>query len=95
MRTSRDANCQFRTPATTGHVLKWARSCTSTGTQRARIHRVSMLHALGANHPMRKGRCEGARGPRQLLDGKSHHTHLIAGCGAQLRCTGPLPCQFK
>jgi hypothetical protein len=51
--------------------------------------RTSMVHELGANVPLLvQSRCNS---PRR---GIAHHRQ-VAGCGAQLRATGPLPSQLR
>jgi hypothetical protein len=46
--------------------------------------------SIGANVPI-QSRC----GASPETPGAKSQNGQIAGCGAQLRCTGPLPCQFR
>jgi hypothetical protein len=62
----------------------------ATPNVRPYIPRVSMLHELGANVPI-QSRC----GASPATPGAKSQNGQIAGCGAQLRCTGPLSCQFR
>jgi hypothetical protein len=76
----------------TGYCMertRWASHATCTVHARIYLYRVSMLHELGANVSI-QSRCGASpANPRREMDRIDHGQ--VAGCGAQLKDTGPFP----